>query len=89
MTFRFRIDPNARFSDGTPVTSDDVIATWKLLTDKSLQDPAQTLIYSNFEPPVAESKYIVSVKAKTVELAEPAVFRQQPAHPAGAHAEES
>ena len=65
MTFRFRIDPNARFSDGTPVTSEDVVATWKLLTDKSLQDPAQTLIYSNFEPPVAESKYIVSVKAKT------------------------
>ena len=48
-----------------PVTSEDVVATWKLLTDKSLQDPAQTLIYSNFEPPVAESKYIVSVKAKT------------------------
>jgi microcin C transport system substrate-binding protein len=65
MMFRFRIDPNAKFSDGTPVTSADVVATWKLLTDKSLQDPAQTLLYSNFEPPVAESKYIVSVKAKT------------------------
>jgi microcin C transport system substrate-binding protein len=65
-TFRFRINPNARFSDGQPVTSADVIATWKLLTDKSLQDPAQTLIFSNFEPPVAESKYIVSVRAKDV-----------------------
>ena len=49
-----------------PVTSADVIATWKLLTDKGLQDPAQTLMYSKFERPVAESKYIVSVKAKTV-----------------------
>jgi microcin C transport system substrate-binding protein len=66
MTFRFRIDPNARFADGTPVTSADVIATWKLLTDKSLQDPAQTLVYANFTTPVAESKYIVSVKAKDV-----------------------
>ncbi len=66
LTFRFRINPNARFSDGTPVTSDDVVATWKLVTDKSLQDPAQTLIFSNFEVPRAESKYIVSVKAKTV-----------------------
>jgi microcin C transport system substrate-binding protein len=65
-TFRFRIDPNARFSDGTPVTSADVVATWKLLTDKSLQDPAQTLIYSNFETPIAQTKYIVSVTAKTV-----------------------
>jgi microcin C transport system substrate-binding protein len=64
-TFRFRLDPNARFSDGTPVTSADVIATWKLLTDKSLQDPAKTLIYSNYEPPVAESRYIVSVRAKS------------------------
>jgi microcin C transport system substrate-binding protein len=65
-TFRFRINPNARFSDGTPVTSADVVASWKLVTDKSLQDPAQTLIYSNFELPIAQSKYIVSVTAKTV-----------------------
>lgn len=65
-TFRFRINPNARFSDGSPVTSADVVATWKLLTDKTLQDPAQTLVFSNFEPPVAESKYIVSVRAKNV-----------------------
>ena len=35
------------------------------MVDKTLQDPARTLIFSNFEPPVAESKYIVSVKAKT------------------------
>ncbi len=65
-TFRFRMNPNAKFSDGTPVTSADIIATWTLLTDKSLQDPAQTLVFSNFESPVAESKYIVSVKARDV-----------------------
>src|SRR5687768_15165778 len=28
MTYRFRIDPNARFSDGQPVTAEDVIASW-------------------------------------------------------------
>src|SRR5437016_701439 len=39
LTYRFRIDPNARFNDGTPVTADDVIATWKLNIDKSIQDP--------------------------------------------------
>src|SRR5579862_5737868 len=27
LTYRFRINPNARFSDGTPVTSDDVVAS--------------------------------------------------------------
>ena len=64
-TFRFRLNPNARWSDGIPVTSDDVVASWKLTVDKGLQDPARTLVFSNFEPPVAESKYIVSVKAKT------------------------
>lgn len=65
-TFRFRLDPNARFSDGTPVTSEDVIASWKLTVDKGLQDPARTLVYSNFEQPVADSRYLVSVRAKTV-----------------------
>jgi microcin C transport system substrate-binding protein len=64
-TFRFRLDPNARFSDGSAVTSDDVVASWRLTVDKTLQDPARTLVYSNFEPPVPESKYIVSVRAKT------------------------
>lgn len=66
LTFRFRIDPNARFSDGTSVTSEDVVASWKLTVDKGLQDPARTLVYSNFEPPRADSKYLVSVRAKTV-----------------------
>jgi peptide/nickel transport system substrate-binding protein len=30
----FEIDPNARFSDGAPVTPDDVIFSWQLLRDK-------------------------------------------------------
>ena len=65
-TFRFRLDPNARWSDGQPVVADDVVASYKLVMDKTLQDPARTQIYSNFETPVVESKYIVSVTAKTV-----------------------
>jgi microcin C transport system substrate-binding protein len=28
LTYRFRLDPNARFSDGMPVTADDVVASW-------------------------------------------------------------
>jgi microcin C transport system substrate-binding protein len=65
-TFRFRLDPNARWSDGQPFTSADVIASWKLVVDRTLQDPAQTEIYSNFDMPIAESKYMVSVHAKSV-----------------------
>src|SRR5688572_8865549 len=64
-TFRFRLNPNARWSDGMPVVADDVVASWRLAVDKSLQDPARNLTYEKFEPPVAESKYIVSVRAKT------------------------
>jgi microcin C transport system substrate-binding protein len=63
-SFKFRINPNARFSDGMPVTADDVVASWKLATDKGLQDPGQNVIFTQFEQPVAESKYIVSVKTK-------------------------
>ncbi len=29
----FRLDPRARFSDGTPITADDVIFSWRLLRD--------------------------------------------------------
>jgi microcin C transport system substrate-binding protein len=65
-TFRFRINPNARWSDGMPVTSEDVVASWKLAIDKGLQDPPRLVTFGKFEQPVAESKYIVRVKAKTV-----------------------
>ena len=64
LTYRFRIDPNARYSDGTPVTSEDVVATWKFLTDKTLQDPYFYTQFTKLEMPVAESKYIVRMKAK-------------------------
>ena len=30
----FRLDPRARFSDGKPVTADDVLFSWQLLRDK-------------------------------------------------------
>jgi len=66
MTYRFRINPNARFSDGTPVTSDDVVASFDLFVDKSVQDPMSRMVFEKLERPVAESKYIVRVKSKAV-----------------------
>ena len=66
MQFWFRIDPDARWSDGAPVTSADVIATWDLLMDETILEPSNQIIYGKFERPVAESKYIVTVKAKTL-----------------------
>src|SRR5882672_1781104 len=66
LTYRFRLDPNARWSDGQPVVADDVVATWQLFTDRTLQDPAQFVVWDKFEKPVAESKYIVRVKSKVL-----------------------
>lgn len=66
MTYRFRIDPNAKFSDGQPVTADDVIASWSLMVDKGLQDPMTELVYVKYQKPVAESKYIVRVTSNVL-----------------------
>jgi microcin C transport system substrate-binding protein len=62
LTYRFRINPNARFSDGQPVTADDVVASWSFVMDKGLQEPMSQLVFAKFDKPVAESKYIVGVK---------------------------
>lgn len=61
-TFRFRINPEAKWSDGNPVTADDVVATYKLRMDPALAEPATTLIYGRLLPPVALSKYVVEVQ---------------------------
>ena len=66
LTYRFRLNPNARFSDGTPVTSEDVVASYHFFTDKSVQDPVYRLMFEKLDPPVAESKYIVRIHSKEV-----------------------
>jgi len=64
-TFKFRIDPRARWSDGTPVTAEDVVETWKWLARKDIKDPYYNLLASeNFELPAAESPSVVSVRTK-------------------------
>ena len=66
LTYRFRINPNARFSNGAPVTSEDVVASYDFRMDKTLQSPSNELIYGKLYRPVAESKYIVRVQSKQV-----------------------
>ena len=63
MTYRFRINPNARWADGQPVTAEDVVASWTFVMDEGLQSPSSRMTYGKFEKPVAESKYIVRVKS--------------------------
>lgn len=64
--YRYRINPNARWSDGQPVVADDVVATWSFLMDKGLQSPSSQMVFGKFEKPVAESKYIVRVQSKVL-----------------------
>lgn len=82
-TYRFRINPNARWADGKPVTSEDVLATWKLITDPGLLTGGDEIYKSYLQAPVAESKYIVSYKANKegwIPFSIAAGFRILPAH---------
>ncbi len=64
MTYRFRINPAARWSDGHEVTAEDVVATIRLKTDPGIQDPSAAFTLGKMEKPRAISKYIVEVKVK-------------------------
>ncbi|MDJ0522826.1 MAG: ABC transporter substrate-binding protein [Planctomycetota bacterium] len=64
-TFWFRIDEKARFSDGSPVTADDVQATWWHLTQEDRKDPSNVLVFKEgYEEPEIIDKYTVKVKTK-------------------------
>lgn len=63
-TFFFEIDERAKWSDGKPVCSNDVIQTWKLYVDEDLEDPFSVDFYRKYECPVAINDHIVMVKSK-------------------------
>ena len=69
LTYWFRINPDARWSDGREVIAMDVVATFNLLADEGHGDPnVYTLYGDSFELPlIAESKYIVRIKSKKVD----------------------
>ncbi len=64
LKFWFRINPDARWSDGREVVAADVVATWDLHMDETILSPSDQLVFGKFERPVVEGKYIVSVVAK-------------------------
>ena len=81
MLFKFRINPDARWWDGNPVTAADVIATWDLRMDETILSPAEQITYGKFERPVAESKYIVSVRANSINWRNFLYFATMALHP--------
>ncbi len=38
-TIYFKLDPDAKFSDGDPITADDYVFTWKMMQSKAIVDP--------------------------------------------------
>jgi len=38
-TIYFKLDPDAKFSDGHPITADDYVFTWKMMQSKFIVDP--------------------------------------------------
>jgi microcin C transport system substrate-binding protein len=38
-TLYFKLDPDARWSDGKPITADDFVFTWKMMQSKDIVDP--------------------------------------------------
>ena len=43
-----------------------MLSPLRFVMDKTMQDPSAQLTYAKFERPVADSKYIVSVKSKVL-----------------------
>jgi microcin C transport system substrate-binding protein len=92
---RFRIDPRARWADGSEVTADDVVATWEHMAGAlhrgdgtedaaySRKDPyAEQLYGKSFEKPVAEDKLTVRVKMTEDNWRLPIYFGGMPILPA-------
>ncbi len=63
-TFMFRLDPKGRFADGSRITTEDVLATWKLRTDPTILFPSSNITYGYFEEPELISPYIIKVHTK-------------------------
>jgi microcin C transport system substrate-binding protein len=68
LTYFFYINEKAKWQDGTPVTSFDVVATYDLLIDEGIRDPFYNDFYrSKYERPVALTPHILMVKAKILQ----------------------
>lgn len=66
-TFLFRLNPNARWADGQPVTPDDVIFSYDLVIDPNTEDPYSADLYSRmFDRPEIVDAQTVKFTAKTL-----------------------
>lgn len=65
VSFFFKIDDDAMWSDGNPVVSNDVVQTWNLYVDPGIEDPFYNNFYeSNFYEPVAITDKVFMIRAR-------------------------
>ncbi len=64
VSFFFHIDERAKWSDGVPVTSNDMVATWDKYVDPGIEDPFNNDYYSKYERPIAITDQVVMIKSK-------------------------
>ncbi len=68
MTYFFHVNEKAKWQDGMPVTSFDVVATYDLLIDEGTRNPYENDFYSSkYERPIALTPNIFMVKAKLLQ----------------------
>ncbi len=63
LTYTFYIRPNAKFSDGSPITAEDVVFSYRRLVD-----PKTAATYAEFISMIKNAKDVTIGKAKTDEL---------------------
>lgn len=63
-TFTFRINPEARWQTGHRVTSEDILATWKLMIDEGLLSPYNVILYRQYTEPEILSPYLIRTSTK-------------------------
>ena len=59
LTYRFRIRPGVRFSDGEPLTADDVAFTYRFIMDQRIATPRYRAFYSRVSGVTVEGDEVV------------------------------
>ena len=66
-TFLFRLNPNARWEDGKPVTPEDVVFSYDIVVDPATKDPYSADLFTRmFERPEIVDEHTVKFVSKTL-----------------------
>lgn len=65
-TFTFHINPKTRWSDGTPITADDVKWTYDVIMDPKNMTGPHKINMERFKPPVVIDKYTIQFTAREI-----------------------